>query len=85
MKRLLIIIGVVVLAACTNEPEATVTKGEFKVERLFTNEGCTAYRFTDAGRFVYYTNCSGTTQSTIPRQCGKTPCPETNNVQTYRK
>lgn len=84
MKRLLII-SALLLTACNNQPESMVTKGEFKVERLFTNEGCTAYRFNDGGRYIYYTNCSGTTQSTHSSPCGKTTCSETNNVNTYRK
>jgi hypothetical protein len=85
MKKLLIIIGALSLVACEKAPEATVKQGEFVVERLFTNEGCTAYRFNDAGHFVYYTNCSGSTQSTVVKQCGKTPCNEELNVNTYRK
>lgn len=85
MNRLLLIISVLGLAACGKVPEATVQKGEFNVERLFTVDDCTAYRFSDAGHYVYYTNCSGSTQSTINRQCGKTPCNETNVVNTYRK
>lgn len=85
MKQLLIIVSVLSLAACTKVPEATVQKGEFNVERLFTVDGCTAYRFSDAGHYVYYTNCSGSAQSTISRQCGKTPCNETLNVTTYRQ
>lgn len=84
MKRLLII-SALLLTACGKVPESSVTKGEFNVERLFTVDGCTAYRFNDAGRYIYYTNCAGTTQTTTPRQCGKTPCPETDNVQTYRR
>ncbi len=84
MKKLLLVLVVGFLTACNNQPEATVQKGEFRVERLFTNEGCTAYRFSDAGHFVYYTDCSGTTQSTRVRQCGKVPCNENVNVNTLR-
>ena len=84
MKQVFIIIGVLMLSACTKEPEATVQQGEFRVERLFTNEGCTAYRFNDAGRYVYYTNCPGTTQESHSTSCGKTTCTETNRVDTRR-
>jgi hypothetical protein len=84
MKKLLLITALG-LTACTNEPESAVKQGEFKVERLFTNEGCTAYRFNDAGRYIYYTNCSGSTQSTHSNPCGKTTCTETNTVNTYRR
>ena len=81
MKRLLII-AVLCLTACDKAPEATVQNGEFKVERLFTVDGCTAYRFNDTGRYIYYTNCSGSTQST--HTCGKN-CVSTDNVNTYRR
>jgi hypothetical protein len=45
----------------------------FRVTRLFTNEGCTLYRFTDDGYSRYYTNCSGSTQ--WQEQHGKTSSP----------
>jgi len=32
------------------------------VEKLFEHEGCTMYRFQDAGSYVYYSNCQGSTQ-----------------------
>jgi len=59
-------------------PEQSTHQGEFKVEKLFTYEGCTVYRFND-DRTVYYTNCSGSTQSTY--SCGK-GCTHINNVTT---
>ena len=50
----------------------------YTVEKLFTYEGCTVYRFNDH-RTVYYTNCNGETQSS--HSCGKN-CTATDNVST---
>lgn len=57
--RKLILLSVVILAACQGRPE-TITKvsQDFQVEKLFTFEGCTVYRFHD-DRTVYFTNCKG--------------------------
>jgi hypothetical protein len=67
MKRLItcmtIIAATVALTGCEKASEVQVQSGEFSVERLFTVDGCTAYRFRDSGRAVYYTNCQGSTQS----------------------
>lgn len=55
---------VVVAAGCTNPAEESRSAGrEFVVDKLFTVEGCTVYRFLDGGRLVYFTNCSGSTRS----------------------
>ena len=43
--------------------------GDYTVEKLFTVDGCTVYRFNDCG-FKYFTNCKGSTQWT--ESSGKT-------------
>jgi len=48
---------------------------DVKIERLFTHDGVTVYRFFD-GRFVYFTVPATLVQSEI--QCGKTTCPQFN-------
>ncbi|QXV80831.1 hypothetical protein bas02_0065 [Veterinaerplatzvirus Jeanpiccard] len=67
MKRLMtcmtIIAAIIALTGCEKAPEVQIQSGEFNVERLFTVDGCTAYRFRDSGKAVYYTNCHGSTQS----------------------
>lgn len=63
----LVLVGVTLLTGCEKAPESTVVVGvesDFKVGRLFTVDGCTAYRFYDNGRAIYYTNCKGATNST---------------------
>jgi hypothetical protein len=76
---------VLLLAACTKAPEQSTHlagPGEFQIDRLFTHDNCTVYRFEDAGRYVYYTNCEGQTQSS--HGCGKS-CTTTDYVTTEKK
>ena len=58
----LVVVGVALLTGCEKSAEEIVVAGadrDFKVARLFTVDGCTAYRFYDSGRKIYYTNCKG--------------------------
>lgn len=63
MKFMTIIAVMIALTGCEKAPEVQIQSGEFNVERLFTVDGCTAYRFRDSDRAIYYTNCNGSTQS----------------------
>lgn len=80
MKRVLLsslILSVALLAGCQKEPEASTKRGNFKVEKLFTDsQGCTVSRFYD-DRTVYYTNCVG--QTSKEESCGKS-CTFTDTV-----
>lgn len=70
MKTLLIILAVVALSACSKQAETSTAVGaEFVVDRLFTHDGCTVYRFSDGGYNRYFTNCSGS--ATWQESCGK--------------
>lgn len=40
------------------------TLDTFEVGKLFDVEGCTVYRFRDAGRYHYFASCPGTTINT---------------------
>jgi hypothetical protein len=74
---------VLAIAGCQKKPEVTTRVGkDFKVDKLFTHEGCTVFRFGDGGHNVYYTNCSGETMSTV--FCGK-GCVRPRNVKTVRQ
>ena len=64
-----IFILLLLLSACTKPAESSVPAGsKFVVERLFTVDGCTVYRFRD-DRNVYFTNCVGATKWI--EACGK--------------
>jgi hypothetical protein len=70
MKTLLIILAVIALAGCSKRAEISTSVGaDFVVDRLFTHEGCTVYRFSDGGYSRYFTNCSGS--ASWRESCGK--------------
>lgn len=60
MKRLLFTgILIVLLTGCDNPAiETTATdNAKINVDKLFTNDGCTVYRFYDNDYDHYYANC----------------------------
>jgi hypothetical protein len=68
--KYLIPLLILALVGCTKQAETSSAAGrEFVVDKLFTHEGCTVYRFDDGGRSRYFTNCSGST--TWAENCGK--------------
>lgn len=78
------LIALVFLAACLKDPVATTPTDNPKVpvETMFTHDGCTVYRFTDA-RSIYWVKCVGATSAAVMPQesCGKN-CVRTTNVPT---
>jgi hypothetical protein len=73
MKRFLLA-GLLLLSACYSDGlETRTTDNEkFKIEMLFTVEGCRVYRFFDAGRSHYFSRCSNTSSAvTSTKDCGK--------------
>lgn len=69
MKILIALLVAVLMAGCTKPPESSTTVNpNFQVDKLFTVEGCTVYRFEDGG-YYYFTNCSGSVEWT--ENCGK--------------
>ena len=73
-KIMLSLAALAMVAGCEKPAEAVAHAGiGFNVERLFTHEGCTVFRFGDAGS-RYFTRCDGVAaQSTTTWQesCGK--------------
>jgi hypothetical protein len=60
MKVLTVAIALLI-SGCGSPAKEVSTDGDFEIGRLFTKDGCTVYRFSDAGRYVYFTNCNGST------------------------
>lgn len=63
------------LASCakpgTGVPvQDVVGDANFNVQKLFTTDGCTVYRFFDNGNSHYFTNCTSTV-SQHTESCGK--------------
>lgn len=72
MTKMLLFIALFLLAGCEKQPMSieSTENVDFKVEKLFTHDGCTVYRFYDY-RNHYYTDCRGRTTSTYSTSCGK--------------
>lgn len=79
-KTLSIFLALFLLSACVKreEGEAVTTNSNFKLERLFTHDGCTVYRFYDA-RYRYFTDCRGSVSWS--ESCGKN-CTSDQDVET---
>lgn len=70
MKYFIIMIALVLSACGKIEAESTQQAGiGATVEKLFTVDGCTVYRFNDNGYRRYFTNCKGSTE--WRENCGK--------------
>ena len=61
MRRAGILAGLVIVSGCSKEAAETkrTDNENFRVERLFTVDGCTVYRFHDAGDARYFSSCAG--------------------------
>jgi len=78
MKRsaLALVLAGLALAGCLERrpPEARANAGvAFQVDRLFTHDGCTVYRFVDEGYSRYFTRCTGAASAGAAwrESCGK--------------
>lgn len=73
MRTILLVTAVIALAACEapSVSKSPTNNAAVPVELLFEHEGCRVYRFQDAGRNHYFTNCTGSAVSTRTRSCGK--------------
>lgn len=59
-KLLLLLLPLILLAGCSGRAleEQSTGNPDFRVEKLFTVDGCTVYRFRDI-LARYFVNCSG--------------------------
>lgn len=70
MKTVFAILTLTILTGCSKPAETSTAVGrEFVVDKLFTHEGCTVYRFEDSGYKRYFTNCNGSVN--WQESCGK--------------
>lgn len=88
MRKLLIVL-VLFLAGCANDGIQVVQTDNMSITatKLMTIEGCSVYRFYDAGHWIYTTICpSGRSQTSWDerRQAGKTNYTERRTVDTVR-
>jgi hypothetical protein len=61
MKKFIITLALLtILTGCTKQAESSSAAGvEFRVDRLFTHDSCTVYRFSDSGIYRYFVKCEG--------------------------
>lgn len=66
-------IPLMVLVACAKDPQSSTTTGNFEIDKLFVYEGCTMYRFGDAGNYHYFAKCGNSVdvESNWDESCGK--------------
>lgn len=84
MKKIIIIsIALLALTACESKQVEEVkasSNQSYPVEKLFTVDGITVYRFRDNDRYVYFTNRTGDVQYSYQKRVGKAT--ENVKVQT---
>lgn len=84
MKKIIIIsIALLALTACESKQVEEVkasSNQSYPVEKLFTVNGITVYRFRDNDRYVYFTNRTGDVQYSYQKRVGKAT--KTIRVQT---
>lgn len=67
-KKAALLLSAMLLSGCYNAPEeVTATKNDYQVGKLFTVDGCSMYRFKDAGNYIYFSNCRGEVDSSYKR------------------
>jgi hypothetical protein len=75
-KTMFACVALLGLAGCMESKPAAETSqtnnAAIQVDTLFTKDGCTVYRFEDAGRSRYFVRCeSGQTRTEWTESCGK--------------
>lgn len=77
------LMAIFVLTGCYKDPETTEMAGrDISVDKLFTVDGCTVYRFWDT-RAVYFSNCKGRTEYSYNTPTGKVTT--THQVQSVNE
>jgi hypothetical protein len=78
------LLGSVVLSGCAKDPISTErsNNSQIEVELLFEKDGVKLYRFTDEGRYIYYTDARGRTEWTTAHGNGKTTTTRKHQVET---
>lgn len=71
MNKAIIILIAILFTGCVQDAKHSTQNGNFKVEFLFEQNGCKMYRFCDGGRYVYWSDCQGKTQSDFTTRSGK--------------
>ena len=78
------LLGSIVFSGCTKDPisREQSNNSQIEVELLFEKDGVKVYRFTDAGRYIYYTDARGRTEWHTTQSNGKTSSTRKHSVET---
>lgn len=78
-----LVAATLLLAGCTNDNDpvsrSSTDNSQIPIDKMFTHEGCTIYRFDDAGHYHYWADCRGSVSST--QTCGRN-CTHEDGVPT---
>lgn len=72
------------VTGCAKNPVSTnsTSNPNVEVDKLFTFDGCTIYRFTDNNNYIYYSKCGSSSDVSWQQPKGKTSYP-TEVVTSY--
>jgi len=75
-----LLIAAALLMGCGERPVSSSQSNNprIQVDKLFDHDGCTVYRFDDAGRSRYFTKCATTSNTSWTESCGKNCTHEVN-------
>ncbi len=90
MKLFILLILFVSVSGCNQNNQGSPAnisgqqpQTDFEVVKLFTQDNCSVYRFSDGGYPRYYVNCSGVIFGNTRYSCGKGQvCPRPDSIQT---
>lgn len=75
LGKAVILLALLAIVGCSKQAESSAAAGvDFKVDRLFTHDRCTVYRFQDSGSDRYFTRCEGmdaASDTAWSESCGK--------------
>lgn len=83
MKRVFLMAAVIALVGCTKDPISTAGSDNpaVTIDKMFTHDGVTVYRFVDNGRAVYFSSPSSSLTYSHSEACGK-GCTRSVTTQT---
>lgn len=73
MRTIVLLIAALAVASCGKSPLSTESSNnpDVAIDKLFTHEGVTVYRFVDGGRYVYFTAPPVDVNYSHSESCGK--------------
>lgn len=81
LNKILIVVALgFAISACAERNPQVKIKSDYQLKELFEHDGCKVYRFSDNGRYRYYTKCEFSSETMTSVSSGKTTYPESNST-----